>query len=56
MTWDVGQLVLEGGMVPDYINVFRLCFTNFFHACNYGSITCFYAYAFSVTIFGHVNI
>ena len=28
--WDVGQLVLEGGMVPDYVNIFRLCFTDVF--------------------------
>ena len=28
--WDVERLVLEGGMVPDYVNVFCLCFTNVF--------------------------
>ena len=28
--WDVEQLVLEGGMVPDYVNIFRLCFTDIF--------------------------
>ena len=28
--WDEVQLVLEGGMVPDYVNIFRLCFTDVF--------------------------
>ena len=28
--WDVEQLVLEGGTVPDYVNVFRLYFTDVF--------------------------
>ena len=49
--WDVEQLVLEGGMVPDYVNIFRLCFMNAFHVCIYGSLTCFYAYTFSVITF-----
>ena len=28
--WDVEQLVLEGGMVLDYVNIFRLCFADVF--------------------------
>ena len=52
MIGDVEQLVLEGGMVPVYVYVFCLCFTYVFHVCNYGSLTCFYAYAFSIIIFG----
>ena len=28
--WDVGQLVLGGGMVPDHVNVFCLYFTDVF--------------------------
>ena len=45
--WDVEQLVLEGGMMPDYVNVFFLpMFYGCFHVCIYGIITCFYAYAF----------
>ena len=50
--WDVVQLVLEGGMVPDYVNIFPPMFYRCFHVCNYDNITCFYAYAFSVIIFG----
>ena len=44
--WDEGQLVLEGGMVPDYINLFLPMFYRSFYVCIYGIITCFYAYAF----------
>ena len=29
--WDVEQLVLEGGMVPDYVNVFPPMFYRGFH-------------------------
>ena len=28
--WDEGQLVLEGGMVPDYVNIFPPMFTKVF--------------------------
>ena len=53
--WDEGQLVLEGGMVPDYVNIFRLCLYKSFHVCIYGIITCFMPMLFKV-LFGHVNI
>ena len=39
--WDEGQLVLEGGMVPDYVNLFPPMFYRGFHVCIYGIITCF---------------
>ena len=39
--WDVEQLVFEGGMVPDYVNVFPPMFYGCFHVCIYGIITCF---------------
>ena len=44
--WDVEQLVLEGGMVPDYVNLFPPLFYRSFHVCIYGIIICFYAYTF----------
>ena len=46
LNWDVEQLVFEGGMVPDYVNVFPPMFYRCFHVCIYGIITCFYANAF----------
>ena len=39
--WDEVQLVLEGGMVPDYVNLFPPMFYKGFHVCTYGIITCF---------------
>ena len=48
--WDAEQLVLEGGMVPDYLNLFPPLFYRSFHVCIYGIITCLYAYAFKVFI------
>ena len=53
--WDEGQLVLEGGMVPDYAYIFRICFMHVFHVCNYGSIKCFMFMLFSIS-FWHVII
>ena len=44
--WDEVQLVLEGGMVPDYVKLFPPMFYKGFHVCIYGIITCVYAYAF----------
>ena len=48
--WDEGQLVLEGGMVPDYVNLFPPMFYKGFHVCIYGIITCllpmFFKYSF----------
>ena len=53
--WDVGQLVLEGGMVPDYVNLFPPMFYKGFHVCIYGIITWFMPMLLSIC-FGHVNI
>ena len=39
--WDEGQLVLESGMVPDYVNLFPPMSYKGFHVCIYGIITCF---------------
>ena len=50
--WDAEQLVLEGGMVPDYVNLFPPMFYRCFHMCIYGIITCFYAYAFKYLFLG----
>ena len=54
--WDEGQLVLEGGMVPDYVNLFPPMFYKGFHVCIYGIITCFMPMFFLKFLFGHVNI
>ena len=48
--WCREQLVLEGGVVPVYVYIFRTSFTYAFQVCNYGSFTCLYAYAFAVFI------
>ena len=53
--WDVEQLVLEGVMVPDYVNFFPPMFYGCFHVCIYGIITCFMPMLFKF-LFGHVNI
>ena len=39
--WDEVQLVLEGGMVPDYVKLFPPMFYKGFPVCIYGNITCF---------------
>ena len=46
--WDAEQLVLEGGMVPDYVNLFPPMFYRSFHVCIYGIITCFMPMLFKV--------
>ena len=48
--WDEVQLVLEGGTVPDYVNLFPPMFYRGFHVCIYGSITCFMPMLFKVFI------
>ena len=53
--WDAEQLVLEGGMVPDYVNLFPPMFYRGFPVCIYGIITCFMPMLLSIR-FGHVNI
>ena len=50
--WDVEQLVLEGGMVPDYVNVFPPMFYRGFHVCIYGTITCFMPMLLSIYFWG----
>ena len=51
--WDEGQLVLEGGMVPDYVNLFSPMFYKGFHVCIYGIITCFMPMFFKVFIWAY---
>ena len=53
--WDEVRLVLKGGMVPDYVNLFPPTFYKGFHVCIYGIITCFMPMLLSIC-FGHINI
>ena len=53
--WDEVRLVLEGGMVPYYVNLFPPMFYKGFHVCIYGIITSFMPMLLSIR-FGHVNI
>ena len=52
MIWGIERLVFGRWNGARLRICFRLCFMYVFHVCNYGSLTCFYAYAFSVIIFG----
>ena len=44
--WDEEQLVLEGGMVPDYVNLFPPMFYRGFSCVYLWQYNMFYAYAF----------
>ena len=53
--WDEVRLVLEGGMVPDYVNLFPPMFYRSFHVYlwHYNMFLCL---CFLKFLFGHVNI
>ena len=44
--WDEGQLVLEGGMAPDYVNLFPPMFYRGFSCVYLWHFNMFYAYDF----------